>query len=245
MLVLVGAVAAAINAVAGGGSLLSFPALTVGYAIPSVLANATNSVSLWPGSLSGGVGYWNLIKKTGHYFKVFLAPTVLGSLTGAFLLVQTSHRSFDLIVPWLILFAALILVLQPRIKSFAESSGHALSPKAGLIVQFLVAVYGGYFGAGMGIMMLGAFALTMEGDIHELNAVKNWLSLIINLVCSLYFIYKGLVVFPVAAALTVGSLFGGYAGAKLSQRVPSEKLRLAIAIYGIGMAALFFYRSLS
>ncbi len=219
--------------------------LNVGYAIPSVIANATNSVSLWPGSLSGGIGYWNLIKKTGHHFKTLLVPTISGSLLGAYLLVKTSHAVFSQIVPWLILLAAVLLIFQPKIKALAEKGGHVVSPTAGLVVQFLVAVYGGYFGAGMGIMMLGAFALMMEGDIHELNAVKNWLSLLINFVASIYFIYGGLVVFHVALALTIGSIIGGFAAAKLSQRIASEKLRFAIAVYGIAMAAFFFYRAMA
>ncbi len=210
-----------------------------------VVANATNSVSLWPGSLAGALGYWNLIKKTGHYFKTLLLPTVLGSALGAYLLVVTKHQVFTLIVPWLILFAALLLVLQPRFKAFVEAKEHIVSPKAALVVQFLVSIYGGYFGAGMGIMMLGAFGLMMEGDIHELNAVKNWLSLLINLVASVFFIYSGIVVISVAIGLTIGSIIGGFAAARLSQRVPSENLRVAIAVYGIGMAAFFLYRALT
>ncbi len=242
---LVGAIAAGINAVAGGGSLISYPMLTVGFGIAPVTANATNAVSLWPGSLTGALGFWNLIKRTGKYFKVFLPSTLIGSLLGAHLLVRTTHQSFAMIVPWLILLAALILALQPRIKAYAEANGHRLSPVTGVIVQFLVAVYGGYFGAGMGIMMLGAFALTMEGDIHELNAVKNWLGVVINLVASIYFIANGVVLLRVALALTAGSLGGGYIAARASQRFQSEKLRVAIAIYGLAMAGFFFYRALA
>lgn len=219
--------------------------LTVGYGIPSVWANATNSVSLWPGSFSGALGFLNLLKKTGRYFKVFLPSTMLGSLLGAFLLVRTSHRSFDRIVPWLILVAALILVFQPQIKAYAQAKGHRVSPTMGMFVQFLVSIYGGYFGAGMGIMMLGAFALTMEGDIHELNAVKNWLGLIINLVASIFFLLNGLVLLRVALALTIGSVAGGYVAAKASQRLESEKLRIAIAVYGVAMAAFFLYRAIA
>ena len=119
-----------------------------------------------------------------------------------------------------------------------------MSPTAGLIIQFFVSIYGGYFGAGMGIMMLGAFALMMEGDIHELNAVKNWLSLLINFVASAFFIYERLIIFQVGFALTIGSLIGGFVAAKVSQRMDAEKLRIAIAVYGIAMAAFFFYRAM-
>jgi uncharacterized protein len=240
----IGAIASAINTVAGGGSLISFPALTVGYGLPSLIANATNSVALWPGSMSGAIGYWNLISKAGRYFKALLLPTLLGSIVGALLLVKGGQGAFTRVVPFLIFFAALLLVLQPKIKKWATRKGHQVSLPAGLFAQFLVAIYGGYFGAGMGIMMLGTFALTMEGDIHELNAVKNWLGLFINLVCSIYFVVQGLVRFEMALPLTLGSLVGGYASARFSQKIEADKLRIAIAIYGIGMAAWFLFRTL-
>lgn len=236
-----GAVASGINAVAGGGSLISYPFLTIGVGIPDILANATNSVALWPGSLGGAIGYWNLIHKTGRYFWNFIGPTIIGSALGAYLLTQTRDADFKRIIPFLILLAAVMLVFQPRIKERAQHAG-GFPLWSGLLIQFAVAVYGGYFGAGMGIMMLGAFALTMEGDIHELNAVKNWLGLFINFVASILFVVKGLVLFNVAVPLTVGSIIGGYASAKISQRFEPEKLRLVIASYGIAMAAYFFYR---
>lgn len=113
-----------------------------------------------------------------------------------------------------------------------------------MIAQFLVSVYGGYFGAGMGIMMLAAFALYMEGTIHELNAVKSWLGLVINLVASILFVFKGLIHVPAAVALSVGSVIGGFYAAKLSQRIQQDKLRTAIAVYGIGMAAFYLWKTL-
>lgn len=240
-LALLGAVAAGINAVAGGGSLISYPALTIGVRLPDILANATNSVALWPGSLGGALGYWNLIHKTGHYFRLFIAPTVIGSALGAWLLTMTKDADFKRIIPFLILLAALMLVFQPRIKERAKHAG-GLPLWLGIVIQFAVSVYGGYFGAGMGIMMLGAFALTMEGDIHELNAVKNWLGLFINFVASLLFVFKGLVLFDVALPLTLGSIAGGYASAKVSQRFDPEKLRLVIAVFGLTMGVYFLYR---
>ena len=237
----VGAIASGINAVAGGGSLISYPFLTIRVGMQDILANATNAVALWPGSLGGAIGYWNLIHKTGHYFRLFIWPTVIGSALGAWLLTQTKDADFKRIIPFLILIAAAMLIFQPRIKERAKHAG-GLPISLGLLIQFLVAVYGGYFGAGMGIMMLGAFALTMEGDIHELNAVKNWLGVVINLVASVLFVFKGLVVFQIALPLILGSIVGGYGSAKVSQRFDPEKLRLVIATYGIAMAGYFFYR---
>jgi hypothetical protein len=243
LLVVVGAIASGINAVAGGGSLLSYPTI-VGLGIPSNIANATNAVALWPGSLAGAFGFHNLLPKTAKYLKSLFLPTLVGSACGAQLFVMTSKQTFDLVVPFLILLAAVLLLLQPKVKAFVQRGDRVLHPAAGVIAQFLVSVYGGYFGAGMGIMMLAAFALYMEGTIHELNAVKSWLGLVINLVASILFVFKGLIHVPAAVALSVGSVIGGFYAAKLSQRIQQDKLRTAIAVYGIGMAAFYLWKTL-
>lgn len=215
----------------------------MGAGIADKIANATNSVALWPGSLASAFGFLNLLKKTGHHFWSLFLPTLAGSAIGAVLLMVTTQRAFALVVPWLILLAATLLVFQPRVKGFVSSEHRKVSPWVGMVLQFLVSVYGGYFGAGMGIMMLASFALYMDGTIHEINAVKNWLGLLINLIASVLFVAKGMVQLDVAAALTVGAVIGGFAAARVSQRLNPEKLRLAIAVYGFAMAGLFFYRA--
>lgn len=238
-----GALANAINSVAGGGSLITFPLMRFGFKLDSVVANATNTVSLWPGSLGGAFGFLNLLPKTKPYLKLLALPTLIGAAFGAWLLVVTPKSTFDAIVPFLILLAALLLLFQQQIKGFVQREGKALSPAVGVILQILVAIYGGYFGAGMGIMMLAAFALYMDGTIHELNAVKTWLGTIINLVASVLFVGAGKVALDFAAWLTVGSIIGGYLGAKYSQGLDPEKLRRVIAVYGIGMAIYYFVAS--
>jgi uncharacterized membrane protein YfcA len=242
-MVAIGAIAGGINTVAGGGSLISFPFLTLGAGIPSLQANATNSASLWPGSLAGALGFRELLHKTKRYFGVLATPTLIGALLGAWLLTLSSERLFDQVIPFLILLATALLLLQPKIKSLAKQHDRHTPLWLGIVIQFLVSVYGGYFGAGMGIMMLGSFALYMEGNIHELNSVKNWLGLIINLVASILLALKGLVLWGPFAALTAGSLLGGFYAAKWSQRVDSDKLRLIIAAYGMAMTAYFFWRA--
>jgi uncharacterized protein len=244
LLVGVGAVASGLNAVAGGGSLISFPTLTVVIGLSEKIANATNSVGLWPGSLAGGIGFKNLYSKTSRYLKTLFLPTLIGSIAGAFLLLYTSDEVFKKVIPGLILLASLLLMFQPRVKQFVLGHKTKLPEAYGWILQFFVAVYGGYFGAGMGIMMLAAFALYMDGNIHELNAVKNWLGLIINFSASVVFIAKGLVVLWPALWLVLGSLIGGFVAAKVSQRFEPDKLRIAIAIYGIAMAGYFVWRAL-
>ncbi len=251
VLLVVGAIASGINAVAGGGSLISFPTLTgmsiggvhVGYAVPMRTANATNSAGLWPGSLSGALGFWNLIPKTAHYLKRLWFPTIAGSICGALLLIYTRESIFEKVVPALILIATTLLAFQPRIKAWANHHQHQISHGGAFFLQFLVSVYGGYFGAGMGIMMLAVFTIYMEGNIHELNAVKAWLGLIINFVCSGVFLLSGLILLWPFLALTVGSLIGGYYAAKYSQRVDPNRLRIAIACYGFLTAGYFAYRN--
>lgn len=238
-----GAIAAAINAVAGGGSLISFPYVSVGLGLTEKIANATNSVGLWPGSLAGGIGARNLLEKTKPYLKMLVLPTALGSLTGAWLLLTTTDVTFKRVIPGLILLAALLLLLQPSVKRLIGKHMHVIPPWVAFVLQFLVAVYGGYFGAGMGIMMLACFALYMDGTVHELNAIKNWLGLIINFTCSAVFFAKGVVVVGPAMLLVLGSIFGGFLSAKFSQRLDPDKLRIWIAAYGILMSGYFAYRA--
>jgi len=174
---------------------------------------------------------------------VLFLPTLLGSIAGALLLLATPKAVFDQVIPGLILLAALLLLFQPRVKAFVLRKQEKLPVAYGWGLQLLVSAYGGYFGAGMGIMMLAAFALYMEGTIHELNAVKNWLGLVINFTCSAVFIAKGLVDLWPAVWLVVGSLIGGYFAARVSQKANPDKFRIAIAIYGIAMSLWFAYRA--
>lgn len=242
LLVLIGAIASGINSVAGGGSLLSFPSLTLGFGIPSLAANATNSVGLWPGSLSGAWGFRNVLGPTKRYLKLLTIPTLVGSSLGAWLLTVTDKQVFEFAVPILLLVATTLLWLQPQVKRLVLREGKPVAPAMAVALQVLVAVYGGYFGAGMGIMMLALFALFMEGNIHEINAVKTILGVVINLTASIFFFSKGIVLVAPALALTVGSLVGGYYAAKWSQLVDPDRLRIWIATFGLAMAAHFAYK---
>jgi hypothetical protein len=211
--------------------------------MPSNIANATNSVALWPGSMAGAIGFRNLLDKTKKHLRILILPTIVGSVIGAELFIKTSTRVFDKVIPWLILLAALLLVFQPTVKTFAQKHGRTTSPTTGVILQLLVSMYGGYFGAGMGIMMLASFALFMEGTIHELNAVKTWLGLIINFAASIMFVFQGIIDPTVAVMLTLGSILGGFYAAKFSQRVNPDKMRIVIAVYGIVASMYFMYKA--
>lgn len=242
LLILIGAVASGINSVAGGGSLVSFPALNLGFHIPSLEANATNSVGLWPGSLSGAWGFRKVLGPTQGYLKLLAMPTLIGSSFGAWLLTVTDKKVFEFVVPILLFVATLLLWFQPKIKRLVLREGRVIAPGTAVALQLVVSAYGGYFGAGMGIMMLAVFALFMNANIHEINAVKTILGVVINLTASVLFIAKGIVFAVPAAALTVGSLIGGYYAAKWSQKVDPDRLRIWIAVFGAIMSLHFAWR---
>ena len=238
-----GVTAGAINSVAGGGSLVSYPVLTLGFGIEGRIANATNAVGLFPGSFASALGFRDHLEKTGIYIKKLLIPTILGSILGAWLLLNTSEVAFKIIIPFLILLASVLLWFQPKVKAMlANHHKQIVGTGVGMFLQFLVATYGGYFGAGMGIMMLASFALYMEGTMHELNGVKSMLGTIINLVASIVFVIKRMVLFPVAIVLILGGIVGGYCAARMSLKVDPDKLRVGIAVYGFIMTAYFFYK---
>ncbi len=237
-LALCGAIAGAVNTVAGGGSLLSFPGL-MWAGLPSLQANATNSIALWPGSLAGAIGLMNKLRARKRTLAILLVPTFVGSLAGAWLLVRTGEELFRLLVPGLILLATVLLMLQKRIRAWVLGSGFRVNMLVSVVLQFLVSVYGGYFGAGMGILMLASLGLALEGDIHELNAFKNWLGLLINLVASIFLLGEGLVDLQAGGAMMLGAIVGGYLAGKYSQKVDPERLRFGIVIYGFVMTAWF------
>jgi uncharacterized membrane protein YfcA len=242
LLVLGGALASAINAIAGGGSLVSFPAL-VALGVPPLSANATNSTALTLGNFAGALGFLTQLRPLRQALLALLLPTVLGAVAGAWLLTHTSERIFRFAVPALLCLATVLLAFQPRIRAWAQGRARGMPLSAGALVQFAVSIYGGYFGAGMGILMIAALGLFLPGTLHELNAVKNWLSLAINIAAAALLLAKGLVWPWPALALGLGSVLGGYAAARLSQRVPAERLRRAIVVLGTILTAWFTWNA--
>lgn len=243
LLFLAGCIASGLNAFAGGGSLVSFPVL-VGLQMPELRANATNAVALWPGSLSSALGfrkYWSDIKSD---LKRLLLPTFIGSSLGAVLLVYTSAAVFRVVVPLLILGATLLMAFQKKLRTRRTGEARTVAPTPAAFLQLGISLYGGYFGAGMGILMLSLLGLIAEGDIHRHNAIKNILGLIINFTASLILLGKGLVEPLPAVALMAGSIVGGYLASHLSQKVPADKLRVVVIVYGFVMTGWFLFRLL-
>jgi hypothetical protein len=246
-----GAVAAGITAVAGGGTLLSFPVL-VALGWPAVIANATNAASLWPGSLGSALGFRDERSRATirRHLPLLLVPTFLGSALGALLLTASGERLFRLLVPGLVLLSTVLLWLQPRLRRHRQAAAtlgaapRRLPTWAVLLLQLFIGVYGGYFGAGMGILMLALLGLYIEGDLHEHNALKAWLGVAVNLLASVIFFWQGLIDLPAGAAMALGAVLGGYAAARLSLRVKADALRLVIVVIGALLSLWFTLRAL-
>jgi hypothetical protein len=239
-------IAGAINSVAGGGTLLTFPAL-VWIGLPSVVANATSTVAIWPGSLGGMVGYREDMRSLPSRSYLLIIPSTVGGIIGAVLLAMTPTDVFDRLVPMLILFATVLFMLQEPVQRLIRTpgKGHAGSTSwlvGALLFQFFVAVYGGYFGAGIGILMLAAFGILGYTDIHQMNGLKTLLAVFINGVAALYFIWKGLLIWPEAIIMTVASIVGGVWGAGFARRLGQEGVRRIVIAIGFGMTLSMLIR---
>ena len=242
-----GILAGAINSIAGGGTLLSFPAL-LWIGRDPILANATNAVAMWPGSLAGAYGFRRELATARRWLLLLIIPSLVGGALGAWLLLRTPTSTFERLVPFLILGATLLLAAQEMITKRLGSLAHAHeNPTAGWIAfvfafQFLVGAYGGYFGAGMGILMLAALGLIGLTDIHQMNGVKNVLAVGINGIAAIYFAISGAVIWRDALILTIGSVTGALIGARLAQRLGRKFVRAFVVAIGMAMTLALFLK---
>ena len=238
LLAVAGLAAGAVNAVAGGGSLVAFPAL-LGVGLPAVSANVTNAVAVLPGYVGGSIGYRReLGGQRGRVVKL-LPTTVAGGVLGAVLLLATDDAVFEGIVPFLILLACGLLAAQPAISRRIQplEGAHAQERSVRLHgLTFLCAVYGGYFGAGLGIALLAVLALALDDDLQRLNALKGLLSLVIGLAAVAWFAFFGPVEWTEAAIVGATSLIGGQAGVVMARRLPAGVLRGIVVAFGVGVA---------
>jgi uncharacterized membrane protein YfcA len=250
---LAAAVGGMVNSIAGGGTLLTFPAL-IALGVPPLVANATSTVALWPGALSSMYGYRAHLRGFLRWSMIFAIPSLLGGGTGAWLLLHTSESRFEAIVPWLVLGATFLFAVQgPLMRRLrplrgADHDSGGFTPRHGptaLLWQFLVGVYGGYFGAGIGILMLAVLGFMGFSDIHRMNGLKNWGGLCINFVAAVMFAFSGIVNWAVALAMAAGAITGGYAAAHLAQRVPQAVVRRAIIVVGVGSGLWLMWAPLS
>ncbi len=247
-LAVVACLAGAINAVAGGGSLLTFPAL-LWLGRDPIVANATNTVTLWPGSLAAALALRRDLRGAHGWLAAFLVPCIAGAVIGAWLLLRTPSRLFGAMVPYLILFATALFAVQGRLTRRLPARRHAGVPPIGgaaavgvLVFQLVVAVYGGYFGAGIGILTLAALGLAGFTDIHQMVGIRNVNAVWINGVAGLCFVLAGVIRWPDAIVLAGGQIVGGYVGARLARRLAPPLVRRVVVLIGLAMAGAFFIR---
>lgn len=242
-----GAAAGLINAVAGGGTLITFPTLLL-FGTAPLVANATSTLALVIGTFGGVFGYRRQLAAVAPWLWRLIPPSLVGGWLGSWLLKNTSDQLFSKLVPFLILFATILFLAQGLIKRWTgRSPSDQRPPGAGgiagaIVFQFAVAVYGGYFGAGIGILMLASLGLLGFADIHQMNGLKTVLGSLINLVASVIFIAAGLIDWPRAGIMTVGALAGYLVGAHYAQRIPQARVRQIVTAIGLLIAAVSFWK---
>jgi uncharacterized membrane protein YfcA len=240
--------AGAINSIAGGGTLVSFPTL-IWLGLPSLTANATSTVAIWPAAVSSMVGYRRELSTASPRMLVLVIPSLIGGIVGALLLRRTPPELFDALVPFLILFATLLFMVQEPIQrklKTAHAAAHT-SPRwlaGAMLFQLLVALYGGYFGAGIGILMLAALSILGLTDIHQMNGLKNFFGGCINGVAAFYFVWARMVYWPFVILMAVGAIAGGYSGAGFARRLGRNAVRRIVIAIGFGMALSLFVKFL-
>jgi uncharacterized membrane protein YfcA len=246
-LALAAAAGGGINAVAGGGTLVTFPALLL-FGTPAITANATSTLALVIGTSGSLFGYRRHLAAVRQWLWRFIPISIIGGMIGALLLTRTSDVAFEKLVPFLILFATVLFTLQGIVRRFLNhQAGHPTTHPSRYIFgavcfQFLVAVYGGYFGAGIGILMLAWLGFIGLTDIHQMNTLKTILGSLINLVAAVWFIYARLINWPRAAVMTSGALVGYYLAAHYSQKIPQQQVRRIITVIGFALSVITFYK---
>lgn len=237
--------AGAINALAGGGTLITFPVLTF-LGIPAVAANVTNTVALCPGYFGGTLAQLNDLKGQKNRLWMIMPAAAAGGVLGGFLLLQTGEKLFKDLVPYLILLACGLLAVQDPVRAWltkrmGEGHGSSLEKFSWLPVG-LASVYGGYFGAGLSVIVLSALGLTMEDSLTRLNAIKQAVGFAVNVAAAIFFLFSGQVLWPVALVMAVGALLGGTLGGKLAGRIKPATLRWTVVTIGVIVSIIYFVK---
>jgi uncharacterized protein len=239
--------AGVMNAMAGGGTILTFPSL-IFLGLPAITASATSTVALLPAAVASLYGFRDEVRQNLGWLKTLFLPSLVGGTIGSVLLLRTPEKVFAFLAPLLILFATALFMLQGYLSRRAPRTVNdpAELPRGRLalasLLQFGVAVYGGYFGAGIGILMLALLGFLGLSNIHAANGVKNFFNLSINTIAAGYFIWKGAVVWPAALVIVAGATLGGYAGARFAQRIGRQKARTAVIVIGLGVTAILLWQ---
>lgn len=247
LLFLAAVLGGALNSVVGGGTFVVFPALLIA-GVPAVAANATATIVLWPGGISSALAYRDQIRLSRTLLIALSAASLLGGGIGAVLLVRTPGAAFVRLVPWLLLFATALLSFGGKLNSLlgvgsgaAEPGRHATFTVAA--IQFLISIYGGYFGAGMGILMLAALALARVGNIHVMNGIRTVLGALINAVALVLFVFVHLIAWRPAILMIVGATLAGYVGAAIAKRIDPKIVKRFVIVIAWTMTAYFFLKT--
>jgi uncharacterized protein len=235
-------VAGLVNAIAGGGSLISFPAL-VAAGLPALTANVTNTVALCPGYFGGTFAQRRDLVGQRSRIAMLLPTSLFGGLAGALLLLWTSEKAFDVLVPFLLLFAVALLFFEDRLRAFVTAHRRGAQSEAWSIVPVgLATIYGGYFGAALGIIVLAVLVVIIDDSIIRLNALKQLISLAANLSAAVVFVFSGRIDWMITFVMAIAALVGGGIGGAIASRVPAKLLRWIVIIVGLGMSAVYFAR---
>lgn len=239
--------AGAVNALAGGGTLITFPTLTF-LGIPAVAANVTNTVALCPGYLGGTLAQLNDLRGQKNRLWLILPASIVGGVLGGYLLLRTGEKLFNELVPYLILLASVLLAIQDPVRDWltkrtAAGQGHGVQiEKLTWLPVGLASIYGGYFGAGLSVIVLSALGLTLEDTLTRLNALKQAVAFSVNLAAAIFFIFSGRVIWAVAVVMAVGALVGGTLGGTLAGRIKPSTLRWTVVIIGVIISIIYFVR---
>lgn len=237
--------AGAVNALAGGGTLITFPMLTF-LGVPAVAANVTNTVALCPGYFGGTLAQWNDLRGQKDRLWIVVPASIVGGVIGGFLLLQTGERLFRELVPYLILLASGLLAIQDPVRAWLTrrmGEGHSVRlEKMAWLPVGLASVYGGYFGAGLSVIVLSALGLTLEDSLTRLNALKQAVAFSVNIAAAIFFLFSGEVVWSAALVMAVGALIGGTLGGRLAGRIKPSMLRWTVVVIGVVISIIYFVR---
>ncbi len=236
--------AGAVNALAGGGTLITFPMLTF-LGIPAVAANVTNTVALCPGYFGGTLAQWNDLKTQKNRLWLIVPASIVGGVVGGYLLLMTGEKLFKELVPYLILLASVLLAVQDPVRAWLVrrmGAGHANLEKVTWLPVGLASIYGGYFGAGLSVIVLSALGLTLEDSMTRLNALKQAVAFSVNVAAAIFFIFSGQVVWSAALVMAVGALIGGTLGGRLAGKIKPSTLRWTVVTIGVIISIIYFVR---
>ena len=239
-------IAGAVNALAGGGTLLTFPTL-IALGLPAVGANVTNTVALCPGYLGGTLAQKNDLQGQSHRMWIVLPAGAVGGIIGGLLLLQTGEKLFTDLIPWLILLASGLLAIQDPVRAWltrrlAAQSGRGQLEAWSWLPVGLASIYGGYFGAGLSVIVLSALGLTTDESLTRLNALKQLVGLVVNGAAAIFFVFSGQVVWSVALVMMVGALIGGALGGRLAGKIKPSTLRWTVVGIGVVISIFYFFK---